>query len=131
MSERTGRVFNTLQNLYKFAVNIYSIRVECTLYISVKDVMFLLVLIFVFSNSGDLLLRIQEFETSLLKSVMASSRKWLNAMPKQDNKTVGELFNTYNYLQKENPLEFGSLIEFIQNVENGWPFFDYNENINH
>ncbi|CAB4019866.1 conserved oligomeric Golgi complex subunit 7-like [Paramuricea clavata] len=67
---------------------------------------------------GDLLLKIQEFESGLLKCVTSSSRKWLNT-DKRDNKTVAELFNTYNYLQKENPLEFGSLIEFNHNIENG------------
>ena len=69
-------------------------------------------------RSGDLLLKIYEFESSLLKCATSSSRKWLNT-DKQDNKTVAELFSTYNYLQKENPLEFGSFIEFVHNVENG------------
>jgi hypothetical protein len=65
-----------------------------------------------------MLLKIQEFESGLLKCVTSSSRKWLNT-DKRDNKTVAELFNTYNYLEKENPLEFGSLIEFNHNIENG------------
>ncbi|XP_028395238.1 conserved oligomeric Golgi complex subunit 7-like [Dendronephthya gigantea] len=67
---------------------------------------------------GDLLLKIQEFKASLLKTVTASSEKWLKTDHK-DSKTVAELFNGYNYLQKESPLEFGSLVEFINNIENG------------
>lgn len=63
-------------------------------------------------------MKIQEFESTLLKSVTTSSRKWLS-MEKKDNKPVADLFNTYNYLKKENPLEFGSLVEFIHNIENG------------
>ena len=68
---------------------------------------------------GDLLLRIQEFKSSVLKAVTTSSQKWLESDHK-DSKTVAELFNSYNYLQKESPLEFGSLVEFIHNIENGW-----------
>jgi hypothetical protein len=70
------------------------------------------------SHTGDLLLKIQEFESSLSKCVTTSTRKWLNT-DKHDKKTVGELFNVYNYLQKENPLEFGSLMELTHNIDNG------------
>ena len=70
------------------------------------------------SHTGDLLLKIQEFESSLLKCVTTSTQKWLNT-DKHDKKTVGELFNVYNYLQKENPLEFGSLMELTHNIDNG------------
>ncbi|XP_046855424.1 conserved oligomeric Golgi complex subunit 7-like [Xenia sp. Carnegie-2017] len=68
---------------------------------------------------GDLLIRIQDLQASLSKRVVNSCQKWLKKKKNPEKKTVADIFNMHNYLEKENRLEFESLMEFIDSVMNG------------
>ena len=73
----------------------------------------------IWSLLGNLLLKIEEFESSLFKDISTFCQKWLEIGKKKKNSSSSELFSIFNYLKKENGLEFSSLMEFLHKIENG------------